>query len=249
MPATEIIAHRGASHDAPENTLAAFQLGWAQGADGNELDLRLTQDGQLIVCHDANTKRTAGLDQPVAAQTFRELRALDAGAWKGPRWRGEKLPSLDEVIATMPDGKRLFIEIKSGLELLPPLEKTVRASGKHPAQLNLMSFDLDVITMVKKRLPNHAAYWIVARKKTEAPPSAATLQALLTGAQAAGLDGLDLEGVLSIDRVFVTKMKAAGLKLYTWTIDDLPLARRLLEAGVDGLTTNRPGWLRAQLGL
>src|SRR3954447_14069494 len=103
----EIIGHRGASHDAPENTLASFRLGWAQGADANELDIRLTRDAQVVVFHDVTTRRITGLDLPVAAQTLAQLQALDAGGWKDAAWAGEKIPALADVFATVPEGKRL----------------------------------------------------------------------------------------------------------------------------------------------
>ena len=77
----ELVAHRGASEEAPENTLAAFRLGWQQ-ADACELDIYLTKDGQIAVLHDATTKRTTGVDKPVSQQTMDELKGLDAGRWK-----------------------------------------------------------------------------------------------------------------------------------------------------------------------
>ena len=89
--AVEIIAHRGASYDAPENTVAAFKLGWKQNADAVELDIWLSKDGKIVCLHDDNTKRTAGVDKAVADQTLAELRMLDAGSLKGTKWKGEKL--------------------------------------------------------------------------------------------------------------------------------------------------------------
>ena len=104
--AVEIIAHRGASYDAPENTLASMRLGWEQKADSNELDVYLSKDGQIVLLHDATTKRTAGKDKPVIEQTVEELRTLDAGSWKGTQWAGEKIPTLAETLQILPEGKR-----------------------------------------------------------------------------------------------------------------------------------------------
>src|ERR1043166_5558960 len=84
-PAVEIIAHRGASHDAPENTLASFRLGWDQDCDANELDMWLTRDNQIVVMHDSTTKRTTGVVTNIADLTLAELRQMDAGRWKGTR--------------------------------------------------------------------------------------------------------------------------------------------------------------------
>jgi glycerophosphoryl diester phosphodiesterase len=244
LGAIEIIGHRGASHDAPENTLASFRLGWAQRADANELDIRLTRDGQIVVFHDATTRRIAGLDRPVAAQTLAELQALDAGSWKGVAWAGEKIPALPEVLATVPDGKRLYLEIKCGVEVLPALQQVIAKARIGPEQVALIGFGLATMAAAKMRLPKHDAYWVVENK--EPPPP---LGSLISQAKAAGLDGLDLQGTFPIDGPLVENIKAAGLKLCTWTVNDLPTAKRLLEAGVDGITTNRPGWLREQLGL
>ena len=108
----EIVGHRGASHDAPENTLAAIRLAWEQGADAAEFDVYLSKDGKIVVIHDKDTKRVAGVDRPVVGQTLDELRRLDVGKWKAPKFAGEKLPTLNEMLATVPAGKRVFIEVK-----------------------------------------------------------------------------------------------------------------------------------------
>ena len=102
-----IIAHRGASFDAPENTLAAFRLAWEQGADGIEGDFMLTADGQIVCFHDLDTQRVAGEMRVVKESTLAELQALDVGRWKGDRWRGERIASLDDVLAVIPQGKQL----------------------------------------------------------------------------------------------------------------------------------------------
>ena len=247
LRASEIIAHRGASHDAPENTQAAFKLGWEQQADANELDMHLTKDGHLLVIHDGNTKRTAGLDAAVAQRTLAELRTLDAGRWKGERWQGEKLPTLGEVLATIPAGKRLFVEIKCGPESLPKLAADLKAAGTKPEQIAIISFNLAVVEQAKRQFPRVPVLWIVgykADKKTEKYPD---LNAIIAKAKAAKLDGLDLDAKFPLDKAAVAQVKAAGLQLYVWTVDDAALAARLSAAGVDGITTNRPGWLREQL--
>ncbi len=242
----EIIAHRGASFEAPENTVASFQLGWEQNADAGELDIYISKDGQIVVMHDASTKRTAGLDKPIVAQTLEELRALDAGAWKGKQWQGEKIPTLAEALATIPDGKRLFIEIKCGPEVLPELERVLKVSGKAPEQLAIIGFGYETVKDAKQRFPHLPVLWLVSPKKGSQGQSP-TVDEMIEQTRAAGLDGLDLQFQFPFDAAFVSKFKAAGLKLCTWTVDEPAFARRLAEAGVDGITTNRPGWLREQL--
>src|SRR4051794_19310515 len=80
-PSVEIVGHRGASHDAPENTVAAIKLAWKQKADASEFDVYLSKDGKIVVIHDGTTKRTAGVAKKVIDQTLAELRELDAGKW------------------------------------------------------------------------------------------------------------------------------------------------------------------------
>jgi glycerophosphoryl diester phosphodiesterase len=246
--AVEIIAHRGASNDAPENTLASFRLGWEQQADGDELDIHLTKDGQAVVMHDASAKRTAGVDRKVSELTLEEWRALDAGVWKGPKWKGEKPPTLAEALATIPDGKRMFIEIKCGPEVLPELERVMKDSGKKSEQLVLIGFSYDTMRQARERFPQAPIYWIVSSKEDKKTGKRPDIDDLIAKAKAARFDGLDLHFGFPIDAAFVGKLRAAGLKLYTWTVDDPVVAKRLVEAGVDGITTDRPQWLRDQLG-
>lgn len=245
--AIEIIGHRGASFDAPENTLASFKLGYQQHADADELDIHLTQDGKIVVIHDADTARTTGVTNKVAQLTFTELRQLDAGnrgKWQGQGF-SEKIPSLDEVLALIPDGKRLFIEIKCGPEVLPELGKTLQRAGKKPQQTVLIGFAYETMKEAKAKFPNLQVCWLAAaEKKTKKYPP---VEELIRKAKAANLDGLDLESGFPIDSEFVRQVHQAGLKLYTWTVDDPAMARTEAAAGVDGITTNRPGWLREQL--
>ena len=221
----EIVAHRGASHDAPENSLEAFRLGWTQ-ADANELDVHLSRDGRLVVIHDASTKRTTKVDKPVVEQTAAELKALG-------------VPSLEEVVADIPAGKRLFIEIKCGAEALPELARVLK--DRPPERFALIAFNADTLGQAKKLLPAIPAYWLAGYK------AETKLEDLLAKAKAGGLDGLDLNHQFPIDAAFVKKARDAGLKLHVWTVNDPGIARRLAAAGVDGLTTDRPAWLRARL--
>jgi glycerophosphoryl diester phosphodiesterase len=245
--AVEIIAHRGASYDAPENTLAAVRLGWEQASDGVEIDVHLSADGRIVVIHDYDTKKVAGVPAKVVAQTFAELRALEVGAWKDPQWEGEPIPSLDEVLATIPAGKQLFVEIKCGPEILPEFERVWRASGKSAEQLVIIAFSYEVSKQAKARFPSIPVYWIYDWKKDKDTGGRFTPDDLLARAKAAGLDGVDVKFDGPVTREFVEQAKSLGLEVYVWTVDDPLVARTLADAGVKGITTNRPGWLREQL--
>jgi glycerophosphoryl diester phosphodiesterase len=245
--AVEIIGHRGASHDAPENTLSSFKLGYEQKADADELDIYLTKDGKVVVIHDGMTARTAGVTNRVADSTLEELRRLDVGKfgpWKG-RGFSEKIPLLEEVLPLIPEGKRLFIEIKCGPEVLPELEKVLQRGGKKSEQTVIIGFGYETMQQAKARFPKLQVYWLASgNSKTKQHPP---IEELILKAKAAKLDGLDLSSDFPIDAAFVESVHKAGLKLYTWTVDDPEVARQEAAAGVDGITTNRAGWLREQL--
>ncbi len=282
-----IIAHRGASRDAPENTLAAVRLAWEQDADAVEVDVRLSADGHIVVIHDENTHRTTGKRKPVHEQTLAELKALNAGGHKGSQWTGESIPMLTEVLHTVPDGKQVFVEIKCGTNILHELERivtaveaaspakrahlspaphkpakirvsknhsdsldvggafraaTARTRPGHPNQIVFIGFDLSVMSEVKARLFDHDVLWLAG---AEHGRSRTRLNSCLQEARDAGLNGLDLEWKFEIDADFVQRVHATGMSLFTWTLDKPKEAMQLRDAGVDGITTNRPAWLRA----
>jgi glycerophosphoryl diester phosphodiesterase len=247
--AVEVIAHRGASYDAPENTVAALKLGFEQGADSGELDLHLSRDGKIVIIHDPDTKRTAGVDRKVVEQTFDELRRLDVGRfgdWAGKGFN-ERVPTLDECLALVPKGKKMFIEIKCKEEALPPLEAALRKSKLAPDQTVIITFHHDVAAAAKKRFPDRQVYWLHSYNKDKQTGQYPDLGELIRKAKEAGVDGLNLNHNFPLDAANVQKIKSAGLKCYTWTVDDPDKARQLAAAGVDGITTNRPAFIREQL--
>lgn len=245
--ATEIVAHRGASYDTPENTCAAAAQAWKDRADSVELDVHLTKDGQLVVIHDADTKRTTGTAGLIAQMTLAEIQALDAGSWKGAQFAGEKIPTLEQFLATGPEKRRFFIEVKCGPEALPELKATLGRSKLPPDQTVIISFNKDVVAATKKELPALKSLLLRGYGKDKETGEYPTLDALITEVKQVNLDGIDLSHDWPIDEAFVQKAKAAGLTVWVWTVDDAAIAKRMQAAGVDGITTNRPAWLRAQL--
>ena len=246
---TAIVAHRGASADAPENTLAAMKLGYEQGADAGELDVHLSKDGKIVLLHDLDTKRVAGVDKKVAEQTFDELRKLEVGQWG--KWAGkgfsEKIATLDEVWPLVPQGKRLLIEIKCGPEIMPALVEMIRKAPLAKEQTVFISFKYDVIQAVKKAFPDRQAYWLHDYKADKKTGQFPRLDDLIAKAKAAKADGLDINFKFPLDAANVKKIKDAGLQCHVWTVDDPAKARELAKAGVDSITTNRPGALRREM--
>lgn len=240
-----LIAHRGESRDAPENTLAAFGLAWQRGAGAIECDVHCTRDGALAVIHDAGTRRIGGPRRAVAKQTAAEIHALDAGAWKHRRWAGERVPLLAEVLAATPAHGRVFIELKEGPESVPPLAQALRAAKNlRTAQVVLISFNAAALEAVARALPRHETALIVdARHWTRRGGIARAV----ARARSLGCGALDLEAHRRLDRRVVEAVHAAGLRVYVWTVDRAAMGRRLAAAGVDGLATNRCAWLAERL--
>lgn len=240
----EIIAHRGASYLAPENTMASVRLAWELKADAVEIDVMLSREGQIFLFHDKTLKRLAGVDGKPTDLTFTELRRLDVGKWKAAKFAGERIPLLSEALASIPEGRRMFVELKTGPEIVPELKRVVAAAAKKPEQIMFISFDYDACVRTKKELPDHEVAHISDYKRVPDTPSIADLIRRATDGK---LDALDLNGNGGVSAKEAKQMNAAGLGYYVWTINDPKRARELINDGVDGITTDRPDWLRQQL--
>ena len=247
LVAMEIIAHRGASADAPENTLPAMTLAWEQAADAIELDLWLSKDGKIVVFHDATTKRFAPESKAVPSMTWDELQKLDVGAFKGSAFKGVRIPTLESILETVPPGRKAVLEIKCGPEILPELKRVLESSGRPARELVIISFNLETLEQSKRMFPRIEHYYLHGYSLDKTTQKYPELAPLIERCRAADLDGLNLHFDWPIDRKFVETVASSGLKLLVWTVDDAAVARRLVEAGVQGITTNRPQWLREQL--
>ena len=246
----EIIAHRGASADAPENTLASIQLAWDQGADAAEIDVLLTRDGQLVVIHDDTTLRTGVIDWAVAGHSLAELKTLDVGSWKSPRFAGERIPTLTEVLDIIPPGKRLFIEVKCGPEAILELLLVLDAARTAREQTVLISLDFNTIVAVKRAIPDRLAFWVteqsvrdVAGQSALSPPTSE----LIAQAIAAGLDGLDINDLPQRPSGDIALIRQTGLQTCVWTVNTIERANWLRDEGMQSLTTDVPASLIAAL--
>ncbi len=246
-----ITAHRGASDDAPENTLAAFRLAWQQGADAIEGDFRLSSDGEIVCIHDADTARTCGRKLVVADTPLARLRELDYGRWKSSGFAGETCPTLAEVLATVRPGKRLYVELKTGPEIVPQLARDLERAAVAPAAVVLIAFDEATVVACKERLPAVKAHWLTAFKETVKGagnwrPTAARIAATVNRC---GADGVGLQARPDvIDTNFIETLRAAGVgEFHVWTVDHSEDARHFAKLGAVGITTNRPSFLRAAL--
>ncbi len=140
-----IIAHRGESYDAPENTFASINLAWERDAEAVEIDVRLTKDEMIVLIHDKTTLRTGGRYNRIAQNNYDELLKIDVGKFKDAKWTGERIPLLNKVINTIPKNKILFIEIKSDERIIKPLQNLIEQKNINPAQIKFIGFN--IITM------------------------------------------------------------------------------------------------------
>jgi glycerophosphoryl diester phosphodiesterase len=236
----EIIGHRGASFDAPENTVASAKLAWKMGTQAVECDIYLSKDNRIMVIHDPNVERTAGGVKLMVKDTnSAELRKLDFGSFKAAKYAGEKIPFLEELIDTIPAKRKLFVEIKCGAEIIPHLQKMFDGHKKRK-QIVIIGFGLETVAQAKKAFPDIPVYWLVYPDENEKTKQLIPYSAdLITQAKANSLDGLDVYyRVLNME--FVQQVHNAGMKIYVWTVDEPNDVKQMRQIGVDGITTNRP---------
>lgn len=234
-----IVAHRGASAVAPENTLAAFRRAWQLGVEACELDVHVTKDGAVVVIHDATTKRTAGVDKPVAEQTLAEIQTLDAGSWKGSAFAGERIPTLGAVLATVPPGRSLFVEIKTGAETAPAIAAAVKEGRPSSTTILLQGFDPDALGELAAALPDAPAYWTVDPPIDENQQLLPYPTSIIDEAKRKGFAGLALLHA-SVDDAFLRAARDAGILVDVWTVNDTPLIAAWADRDVRWIETDRP---------
>ncbi len=234
------IAHRGDSYVAPENTVAAAKSAWKAGADAVEVDVYLTKDNRVMVIHDSDTKRTCSgkKNLEIAKTPSVLLRDLDAGIWKGAEFKGEKIPFLNEIIETVPEGKTLVVEVKCGTEIIPSLQRIMEKTPKR-SQIVFICFDWKTIVELKNTFPDNKCYWLSSSKTG--------LAKKVKEAADAGLEGVNLQSKI-IDEETMVVAKEHKMEVLAWTVDDPAEAKRITQLGVTKITTNRPAWLKEELG-
>jgi glycerophosphoryl diester phosphodiesterase len=240
-----IVAHRGASKDAPENTLPAFKLAWEQGADAIEGDFHLTKDGCIVCIHDDNTKKVSNENLVVRQVTLAELRRLDVGENHGKAFKGTVIPTLAEVFSTVPDKKKIYIEIKCGVEIITPLFKHIKVSELNKEQIVIISFNKEVIKAFKEIAPQYSAYWLCSFKKNRIGGVSPSLKSTLDTLKSIQADGLSSN--YAIPESFVQVIEEQGFEWHVWTVDDSKTARRMKALGAKSITTNFPKLIAEQV--
>jgi glycerophosphoryl diester phosphodiesterase len=232
-----IWAHRGASAEAPENTIAAFSLALAEDADGVELDAQRCASGEVVVLHDESLARTTGFAAPVIHASYSVVRTLDAGSWKADRFRGERIPLLAEVLEAFP--RLVNVELKCETAddggLTAEVVRVVRAAAAEDRVL-LSSFNAACLWRARALAPRIPRA-LLFESGQRWPLRSALFAPLL------GVAAVHPEHVLATPGR-VSRWRRRGYSVACWTVDDPEGAARLHRSGVTGVITNRPGPMR-----
>ena len=239
-----IIAHRGESYDAPENTLASINLAWQRNVDAVEVDIQITKDEKIVIIHDKSTLRTGSIYKRISTSKYNQLLNIDIGKFKGKEWENERIPLLEEVIDSIPENKILFVEIKSDNRIVTPLQKLLDRKKINSAQIKFIGFNIATMKLVKEAFPENESYWIIEGKNYK---STSQLLKTIEKCKELKFDGLDLEEEKYLNEDVIHTVKNSGLKIFTWTVDDPARTKQLYFDGIDGITTNRASWLKAKL--
>ena len=227
-----IVAHRGYSALAPENTLAAYRLAIAAGAPAAECDVSCTQDGQGVLLHDGTVDRTTDGTGPVTELTLAQVKALDAGSWKGEAFRGERIPTLAETLALTRGKLRLVIEVKQP-GIAARVVETIR-EAEAMDDVTLISFSADTCRQLRDLEPTLPVGWLTVGCNEDDPDEADTL---IRTALAAHCQFLNVAWT-GLRPSLMERARLAGMAVWAWTIDDPAAMRQMAERGVTAITTN-----------
>ena len=231
-----VIAHRGASSYAPENTLAAFDLALQLGVKHLECDVHASRDGQIVIIHDDTVDRTTNGTGRVTDYTLAELQKLDAGSWFGEQFAGEHIPTCEDILARYKGRAHFHIEIKGRTAHLAVW--TVDLIRRHAMtdQVTITSFQIAPLQETRAYAPELPTGWLV--------PEAS--DAIIAQAQALGITQL-CPRAPTITPALVQRLQTAGFVVRAWGVATEELMRQVVEAGAAGMTINFPDTLLTYL--
>jgi glycerophosphoryl diester phosphodiesterase len=241
---TLVVAHRGASAHAPENTFAAYELALTQKADAIELDVHLTADGQLAVIHDETVDRTTSGSGAVAALTMDEIRAFDAGARFGAgefAGQGLRVPTLPEVLDWLPDGVGLAVEIKARPAVPATVEALRESRVGRAGEVTVISFDEASINEAHELDPSLVTGLLLV-------PSDSLERGMTYAVQHHHLGVLPWDGDLGLDPTYLLAQAASlGRRIGCYVVDEPERMQQLAALGLWGFVTNAPDIAAAAL--
>jgi glycerophosphoryl diester phosphodiesterase len=222
-----VLAHRGASAYAPENTFASFDLALQMGAPAFETDVRATANGHLVLLHDASVDRTTDGHGPVSSLTLAEVKALDAGSWFSSRFAGQRIPTLGEFLSTYGSKAIIRLEVKARdieAQLVAEVKGAVDLS-----QVEFSSFSPESVARLCTLVPEARVGRLISEVDAE----------IIAEAVARGVRFLSVHAnALSAEAIRAGR--AAGLEVGAWGVNDDRLLAKMLSLGVDSFTTNWP---------
>lgn len=240
----QVIGHRGAAESAPENTLESFRAAKNEGAGWVEFDAKLTADNQIILLHDDDLDRTTTGKGPAKALTLAQYRALDAGSWFGAKWRGVKVPTLEEAVALFRE-----IDLRCNLEIKP-------CPGRDRETAEVIMTELRRIWPRDRDLPLISSFSLDSLKAAQATAPEFSRGLLLENHPAGWHDLAISVGAVSVNcwerdmtPAWAREIKEAGYGLLVYTVNDPARAKELMSWGVDGVFTDAPGRLLTALGI
>ncbi len=231
-----VIAHRGASSYAPENTFAAYDLAIEMGVHHVELDVELTSDNHVVVIHDDTLDRTTNGSGPVTSHTVEALRGLDAGSWFDEKFSGYRIPTFDEVLTRYKGRLHFHTEIKGRSPSLPGLTADLISKHGMEDEVTITSFQYRQLEAMRACAPELPAGWLVREIDDET----------ISKAQEIGLLQLCPEAKI-VTGELVERLHAEGFVARAWGVTNEALMQRVVEAGADGMTVNFPDKLIAYL--
>ena len=240
-----LIAHRGESVDAPENTLPAYRTAVSRGF-GFECDIYLSRDKRLFTFHDGDLKRTtAGAHAEKCTEasweeTVSKVNVGGWGKWKGSPFDPTRPALLEEVLALARDGRQIYVEVKGNDPSWAPYIRDVfaRQSQATPANVRFITFGDRIAKALKETMPDYKLYFLLSARRSRKAP-AWTADEVLAKLRETCADGVDIRFDPAVhDAAFVNRIKDEGYEFHVWTIDDLATARKAFAVGADTVTTN-----------
>jgi glycerophosphoryl diester phosphodiesterase len=233
MASVKRIAHRGASGRYPENTRLAFTKAIEAGADMIEMDCQLSRDGHVVVFHDEYLRRTTGARGAVHGKTLEELKQLEAGRWRKPAFKGERILTLEEALESFAGRVDLCLEIKSYPESLPGIELKILFILSHYDYLDrttLSSFDYQRLGRMRELAPDASLGLIYGSSVKQDP---------IASARQLRADSVHVQKSLAT-RDFCTHAWDEGFDVYVWTVNELRDMEAFMSMGVQGLISDFP---------
>ncbi|AMB89182.1 glycerophosphodiester phosphodiesterase family protein [Bacillus altitudinis] len=229
-----IIAHRGSSSAAPENTIAAFDVAVEQGADYIELDVQMTMDQHVVVIHDDTVDRTTNGNGLVKSYTLDQLKKLDAGSWFDQQYTNERIPTLQEILERYSQRIGILIEIKHPKRQIGIEKAVARIINRFAYSRHIMiqSFDVHALQRIKTFAPSLRTALIIK-------PDAFKLTKRKLTTYSSFANGLNMKKTM-INKWWIDRIHSFGMEVFIWTVKDQKTADRIKKYPIDGVVTDNP---------